>query len=93
MPALSEDVKKLLTRTKLVVFPEDFIAVSLPIGVKQIPAEWFGPATTTFAAVLQEARLVTMIVPLRKWLRMQSMFYITPQIKIQKLEPSKPNKI
>ena len=74
MPALSEDVKKLLTRAKLVVFPEDFIAVSLPIGVKQIPSEWFGPATTTFAAVLQESRLVTMILPLRKWLRMQSMF-------------------
>ena len=54
MTALSEDVKKLLTRTKLVVFPEDFIAVSLPIGVKQIPAEWFGPATTTFAVVLRK---------------------------------------
>ena len=27
-----------------------------------------------FAAVLQESKLVTMILPLRKWLRMQSMF-------------------
>ncbi len=74
MPTLPDDVKTLLAHTKLAVFPEDFIAVSLPIGVKQIPAEWFGPATTTFAAVLQESRLVTMIVPLRKWRRMQSMF-------------------
>jgi hypothetical protein len=74
MPALSDDLKKLLTRTKLVVFPEDFIAVYLPIGVKSIPGEWFRPATTTFAAVLQESKLVTMILPLRKWLRMQSMF-------------------
>ncbi len=74
MPVLSEDVKKLLTRTKLVVFPEDFIAVSLPIGVKQVPAEWFGPATTPFVAILQEAKLITMILPLRKWLRMQSIF-------------------
>jgi hypothetical protein len=74
MPALSDDLKKLLTRTKLVVFPEDFIAVYLPIGVKSIPSEWFLPTTTTFAAVLQESKLVTMILPLRKWLRMQSMF-------------------
>jgi hypothetical protein len=74
MPALSEDLKKLLTRTNLVVFPEDYIAVYLPIGVKTIPGEWFRPATTVFAAVLQESKLVTMILPLRKWLRMQSMF-------------------
>ena len=74
MQAISEDLKKLLTRTKLVVFPEDYIAVYLPIGVKTIPVEWFRPATTSFAAVLQESRLVTMILPLRKWLRMQSMF-------------------
>ena len=74
MPAPSEDLKKLLTRTNLVVFPEDYIAVYLPIGVKTIPGEWFRPATTVFAAVLQESKLVTMILPLRKWRRMQSMF-------------------
>ena len=74
MPALSEDLKKLLTRTKLVVFPEDYIAVYLPIGVKTIPGEWFRPATTVFAVVIQEPKVITMILPLRKWLRMQSMF-------------------
>jgi len=74
MPVLTEDLKKLLTRTKPVVFPEDYIAVYLPIGVKTIPGEWFRPATTVFAAVLQESKLVTMILPLRKWRRMQSMF-------------------
>ncbi len=74
MPVLSSDAQKLLSRTSLVVFPEDYIAVYLPIGVKTIPGEWFRPATTEFAAVLQESKLVTMILPLRKWLRMQSMF-------------------
>jgi hypothetical protein len=74
MPALSEDLKKLLTRTKLVVIPEDFIPVYLPLGVKSIPTEWFAPTTTAFAAVLQESKLVTIILPHRKWMRMQSMF-------------------
>ncbi|MBN1571117.1 MAG: hypothetical protein JXA73_24995 [Acidobacteria bacterium] len=74
MPAISKEAQKLLSRTSLVVFPEDYIAVYLPIGVKTIPGEWFRPATTVFAAVLQESKLVTMILPLRKWLRMQSMF-------------------
>lgn len=74
MPAISEDAKKLLSRTNLVVFPEDYIAVYLPIGVKTIPGEWFRSATTVFAAVLQESKLVTMILPLRKWLRMKNMF-------------------
>ena len=74
MPARSADLKKLLTSTKPIVFPEDYIAVYLPTGTKMIPGEWFLPATTRFATVIQEPKLVTMIVPLRKWLRMQSMF-------------------
>ena len=74
MPALATDIKKLLTKTSLVVFPEDYIAVYLPTGIKAIPGEWFLPVTTRFAAVIQEPELITMIVPLRKWLRMQNMF-------------------
>lgn len=74
MTALSADLKKLLTSTNLTIFPEDYVAVYLPIGAKTIPGEWFLPATTRFAAVIQEPKLVTMIVPLRKWLRMQNMF-------------------
>jgi hypothetical protein len=74
MPAQDADLKKLLTSTKLIVFPEDYIAVYLPTGAKTIPGEWFLPSTTRFATVIQEPKLVTMIVPLRKWLRMQSMF-------------------
>ncbi len=73
MPALSAEIRKLLTHTNLVVFPEDYIAVHLPLG-KTISGDWFRPATTRFAAVIQEPNLVTMIVPHRKWLRMQSMF-------------------
>lgn len=74
MPALETDIKKLLTQTSLVVFPEDYVAVYLPTGIKAIPGEWFRPVTTRFAAVIQEPELVTMIVPLRKWLRMKNMF-------------------
>jgi hypothetical protein len=74
MRALSAELKKLLTRTNLVVFPEDYVIVHLPIGIQAIPGEWFRPATTRFAAVIQEPRLITMVVPRRKWLRMQNMF-------------------
>ncbi|HTY64649.1 MAG TPA: ACT domain-containing protein [Acidobacteriota bacterium] len=74
MPTLSTDIKKLLTQTSLVVFPEDYVAVYLPTGIKSIPGEWFRPDTTRFAAVIQEPALITMIVPRGKWLRMKNMF-------------------
>lgn len=74
MTELSAELKELLSRTKLVVFPEDYVAVSLPIGIQAIPGEWFRPATTRFAMVIQEPKSITMIVPRRKWLRMQGMF-------------------
>ncbi len=74
MPAVPTDIKKLLNDTSLVVFPEDYIAVYLPIGVRVIPAEWFRPDTTRFAAVIQEPELITLILPLRKWRLMQNMF-------------------
>jgi len=74
MAALPAEIKKLLTQTNLVVFPEDYIAVYLPTGIKTIPGEWFRPATTRFAAVIQEPELITMIVPQRKWMRMKNMF-------------------
>jgi hypothetical protein len=74
MPALSADLKELLARTNLIVYPEDYVIVYLPIGVQAIPGEWFRPATTRFAVVIQEPKVITMIVPRQKWLRMQNMF-------------------
>jgi hypothetical protein len=74
MRAISAGLKELLTRTNLIVFPEDYVVVYLPIGVRAIPGEWFRPATTRFAAVIQEPKLITMVVPHRKWLRMQTLF-------------------
>lgn len=74
MPAISAGLKQLLTRTNLVVFPEDFVVVYLPVGIKAIPGEWFLPATTRFAVVIQEPKIITMVVPRGKWLRMQNMF-------------------
>jgi hypothetical protein len=74
MGSISAGLKLLLARTNLVVFPEDYVIVYLPIGAKAISGEWFRPATTRFAAVIQEPKLITMVVPRQKWLRMQNMF-------------------
>jgi hypothetical protein len=74
MPAISAELKKLLIRTNLVVLPEDYLIVYLPVDIKAIPGEWFRPATTRFAAVIQEPNLITMVLPRQKWMRMQSMF-------------------
>jgi len=74
MRTISAELKQLLARSNLVVFPEDYVIVYLPIGVQAIPGEWFRPSTTRFAAVIQEPKLITMVVPRQKWLRMQSMF-------------------
>lgn len=74
MAELSAELKDLLTRTNLMVFPEDYVVVYLPVGIQAIPGEWFRPATTRFAVVIQEPKVITMVVPRRKWLRMQGMF-------------------
>jgi len=74
MPAICADLRELLIRTKLVVFPEDFVAVYLPPNIKAISGEWFRTATTRFAAVIQEPKSITMIISRRKWLRMQNLF-------------------
>jgi hypothetical protein len=74
MAELSADLKGLLTHTNLVVFPEDYFIVHLPVGIKAISGEWFRPATTRFAVVIQEPKVITMVLPRRKWLRMQRIF-------------------
>ena len=74
MRAISAELKKTLARTNLIVLPEDYVVVYLPVGIKAIPGEWFRPATTRFAAVIQEPKLITMVIPRQKWLRMQNMF-------------------
>jgi hypothetical protein len=74
MAELSAELKELLGRASLVIFPEDYVTVYLPVGIQAIPGEWFRPATTRFAVVVQEPKVITMIIPKRKWLRMQGMF-------------------
>jgi hypothetical protein len=74
MVELSAELKGLLAHTNLVIFPEDYVVVYLPIGIPAIPGEWFRPATTRFAVVIQEPSVITMVVPRGKWLRMQGMF-------------------
>jgi hypothetical protein len=74
MRGISAELKELLARTNLIVLPEDYFVVYLPISTKAIPGEWFLPSTTRFAAVIQEPKLITMVIPRQKWLRMQNMF-------------------
>ena len=74
MQALSANLKKLLSRTKLVVLPEDYFVVYLPVDIKLIPSEWFRRATTRFAVFIQEPRVITLVVPRRKWMAMQNIF-------------------
>jgi len=74
MAALSANIKKLLARTKLVVLPEDYFVVQLPLDAKLIPGEWYRPATTRFAVFVREPKQITLIIARRKWLRMQNIF-------------------
>jgi hypothetical protein len=73
MPAISAELRELLIETDLFVYPEDFVVVYLS-QKKTISGEWFRQATTRFAVVIQEPKTVTMIIPRRKWLRMQNIF-------------------
>lgn len=74
MPARVADLYKLLGRTKLVVLPEDYFLVRLPVETKPIPVEWSRPAVTHFGAFIREPHEITLVVARRKWLRMQSIF-------------------
>jgi len=73
MPAISAELRELLIETDLFVFPEDYVVVYLT-QKKTISGEWFSQATTRFAVVIQEPKMVTMIIPRRKWLRMHNIF-------------------
>jgi hypothetical protein len=74
MPAISAELRDFLIRTDLFVYPEDFVVVYLPKNIKAISGEWFRRATTRFAMVIQEPKMITMVIPRRKWLRMQNLF-------------------
>jgi len=79
------DVRKLLAKTKLVVMPEDYFLIRLPVDAKPIPGEWYRPATTRFAVFIREPKEITLVVARRKWLRMQNIF--------EKYEVSGPMKV
>jgi hypothetical protein len=74
MSELSPSLRKQLSRIRLKVLPEDYFVVHLPADEKAVPAEWFRPATTRFAVFIRDPERVTLIVPRRKWLRMQNLF-------------------
>jgi hypothetical protein len=85
MSAPSVDVSKLLGKTKLVVLPEDYFLVRLPVDTGPIPVEWYRPATTRFGVFIREPKEITLVIPRRKWLRMQNIF--------EKYEVSEPMKV
>jgi hypothetical protein len=74
MPLPPAGLRKLLARTKLQVLPEDYYVAHLPVDAKPIPGEWYRQATTRFAVFIREPKEITLIVPRRKWLRMQNIF-------------------
>jgi hypothetical protein len=74
MQKLTPSLRKQLSRIRLQVLPEDYYVVHLPPDEKAAPAEWYRPATTRFAVFIRDAETVTLIVPRRKWLRMQNLF-------------------
>ena len=84
MAAYSENLRKIFRRTKLVVLPEDYLMIRLPVDAKPIPGEWYRPLTTRYAVFVREPKDITLIIPRRKWLRMQAMF-----AKSQVSEPMK----
>jgi len=74
MPELTASVRKQVSRIRLKVLPEDYFVVHLPPDEQAVPAEWYRPATTRFAVFIRDPETVTLVVPRRKWLRMQNLF-------------------
>src|SRR5512139_934155 len=85
MPELTPELRELFARTKLVVLPEDYYMVRLPVDAKPLPGEWYRPATTRFATFIRDSQEITLVIPRRKWLRMHSLF--------ETFELSKPMKV
>jgi len=85
MPVLTAELKEFFARTKLVVLPEDYYMVRLPVDAKPLPGEWYRPATTRFATFIRDSQEITLVIPRRKWLRMHSLF--------ESYELSKPMKV
>jgi hypothetical protein len=74
MPFLSLALRRQFAQTKIVVLPEDYFVVRLPVDAKPLPGEWYRPTTTRFAVFIREPEQITLIVPRRKWLRMHNIF-------------------
>jgi hypothetical protein len=74
MASPSVNLLDLLCNTKLVVLPEDYFVVRLPVDAKGVLADWFHPATTRFAIIIREPQEINLVISRRKWLRMQSIF-------------------
>jgi hypothetical protein len=74
MSAISAELRELLIQTDLFVYPEDFVVVYLPQNIKAISGEWFHYSKPRFAVVIQESKMITMVLPRSKWLRMQNIF-------------------
>lgn len=70
----SANLNNLFCQTKLIVLPEDYVVVRLPVDAKTFLAEWLHPAITRFAIIIREPQELNLVVSRRKWLRMQSIF-------------------
>jgi len=74
MPEPTAQLRKQLGLIRLKLLPEDYFFIQLPPDAKAIPGEWYGPATTRFAAFVRDAEAITLIVARQKWLGMRNLF-------------------
>ena len=70
----SADLRVLFAGTRMTVLPEDYVVAYVPLESKQIPGEWFHPATTRFLVVVREEDRYVLVLPRAKWLKMKNLF-------------------
>jgi hypothetical protein len=70
----SADLRALFAGTQMTVLPEDYAVAYVPLNSKQIPGEWFHPATTRFLVVIREEDRFVLVLPRAKWQKMKSLF-------------------
>jgi hypothetical protein len=70
----SADLRALFAGTQMTVLPGDYVVAYVPLTSKQLPAEWFHPATTRFLVVIREEDRFVLVMPRAKWLKMQMLF-------------------
>ncbi len=70
----SADLRAVFAGTNLTVLPEDYVVVYIPLDSKQVPGEWFLPATTRFLVIIREEDRYVLVLPRAKWTKMRNLY-------------------